>query len=118
MEKLVFTICGERGRTNRLFIDGRELHPERSLKVCNHSPSGFNWGYLGSGPAQTALAICVDIMPHEWMAKALYQSFKFDFVAGWQGDQFKVTIDITDFLISHRGLYELAKEREQYRGNK
>ncbi len=118
MEKLVFTICGKRGRTNRLFLDGRELHSERSLKIYNHSPTGFNWGYLGSGPAQTALAICLEIMPHEWMARALYQSFKHAFVAGWQDDQFEETIDITDFLISNRGLYELAREYEQYRCKK
>lgn len=27
------------------------------LDLWNHSPDGFNWGYGGSGPAQTALAI-------------------------------------------------------------
>lgn len=26
----------------------------------NHSPTGFNWGYGGSGPAETALSILVD----------------------------------------------------------
>jgi Family of unknown function (DUF6166) len=31
-----------------------------SLKLWNHSPSGFNWGYGGSGPAQTALALLLD----------------------------------------------------------
>lgn len=24
--------------------------------LCNHSPTGFCWGYHGSGPAQLALA--------------------------------------------------------------
>jgi hypothetical protein len=118
MEKLVFTICGRRGRTNRLFLDDRELFPERSVNLVHHSSTGFEWGYLGSGPAQTALAICLEIMPHEWMALALYQSFKHAFVSDWKEDDFEVTIDVTDFLISHRGLYELAREREQYRCKK
>lgn len=26
-------------------------------QVVNHSPTGFNWGYMGSGPAQLALAL-------------------------------------------------------------
>ena len=30
--------------------------------IRNHSPSGFNWGYGGSGPAQLALAILADFL--------------------------------------------------------
>ena len=33
------------------------LSLEKSLKVVDHSPDGFQWGYLGSGPAQLAAAI-------------------------------------------------------------
>lgn len=111
MEKLVFTISGERGATNRLYVDGKLLDLEESLKVRNHSPTGFEWGYGGSGPAQSALAICLKILPQRWMAEALYQSFKFRFVSCWKADAFEVVIDITDFLIDHRDLYESARQR-------
>lgn len=30
------------------------------LELRNHSPTGFEWGYGGSGPAQLALAILAD----------------------------------------------------------
>jgi len=40
--------------------DGVILSPERSLKKRNHSPTGFNWGYIGSGPSQLALALLLD----------------------------------------------------------
>lgn len=30
------------------------------LDIRNHSPTGFSWGYSGSGPAQLALAIMVN----------------------------------------------------------
>ena len=30
------------------------------LNIRNHSPTGFAWGYGGSGPAQLSLAILVD----------------------------------------------------------
>jgi len=37
-----------------------KLTPERSLELADHSPSGFEWGYGGSGPAQLALALLLD----------------------------------------------------------
>ena len=39
-------------------VDGRRLNPR--LDLWNHSPTGFEWGYGGSGPAQLALAILAD----------------------------------------------------------
>jgi Family of unknown function (DUF6166) len=57
--------------------DGKVIDPEVSLKVVNHSPTGFCWGYLGSGPAQLALAILlVHLKGDEERALALYQDFK------------------------------------------
>jgi Family of unknown function (DUF6166) len=31
--------------------------------VRNHSPDGYEWGYCGSGPAQLALALLLDLLP-------------------------------------------------------
>ena len=59
----------------------RELHPDRSQAVKNHSPDGFNWGYAGSGPAQLALAILLEITNDEETALAHYQDFKFEVIA-------------------------------------
>ena len=43
------------------------LDLERSLRVASHSPSGFEWGYAGSGPHQLALAILLDVLDGaEW----------------------------------------------------
>jgi len=46
------------GHAVTVTVDGRRLNPRRDL--WNHSPSGFEWGYGGSGPAQLALAIYQD----------------------------------------------------------
>lgn len=46
------------------------------LNARNHSPTGFSWGYGGSGPAQLALALLVDFLGDEKQAEALYQHFK------------------------------------------
>jgi len=37
------------------------LNPLPSRQLWNHS-AGFDWGYVGSGPAQLALAILLDAM--------------------------------------------------------
>jgi hypothetical protein len=39
----------------RVKVDGVRL--SLHLHVMRHSPTGFEWGYAGSGPAQLALAI-------------------------------------------------------------
>ncbi|GAF79707.1 unnamed protein product, partial [marine sediment metagenome] len=39
--------------------DSTELPPRLDLR--NHSPMGFECGYLGSGPAQLALALLADV---------------------------------------------------------
>ena len=59
-----------------------EISPDRSLAVYNHSPTGFEWGYGGSGPSQLALAIMLEVTDDDRRALNLYHDFKFDIVAG------------------------------------
>ncbi|RBI60289.1 hypothetical protein DMJ13_18270 [halophilic archaeon] len=56
--------------------DQERLTPERSLELANRSPSGFEWGYTGSGPAQLALALLLDYTDDEDVALAEYMEFK------------------------------------------
>jgi len=50
--------------------------------IVNHSPSGFEWGYGGSGPADLALNILAQAIGSEAAQKGqLYQKFKWDFIA-------------------------------------
>lgn len=53
--------------------NGAPLDPR--LDLANKSPTGFSWGYLGSGPAQLALAILADYADDE-TALRYYQRFK------------------------------------------
>jgi hypothetical protein len=75
--------CG--GQTITVESNGKvkTLSQGRSLKLRNHSPDGFNWGYGGSGPAQTALAILLDATGDEKVAQYHYQQFKWDHVCKW-----------------------------------
>ena len=63
-----------------------------SLKVRNHSPTGFCWGYAGSGPAQTALAILLDYYGDTFLATRYYQTFKGRYVSEWRkGEPWEIT---------------------------
>lgn len=55
------------------------------LDLANHSPTGFEWGYMGSGPAQLALAICA-ALAGDSRAVAIYQRFKDTVIAGLPRD--------------------------------
>src|SRR6056297_1832626 len=61
--------------------DQERLTPDRSLALENHSPSGFEWGYGGSGPAQLALALLLDYTDDEEVALAEYMAFKTEVVS-------------------------------------
>lgn len=70
---------------------GHRLRPNRSLWIINHSPDGFEWGYGGSGPAQLALAILLDVTGDRELAKLLHQPFKWQYVAIAPKDGFSLT---------------------------
>jgi len=67
----------------RVLRNWRQPLPPRN-DLCDHSPTGFAWGYGGSGPAQLALAILADVYDDEF-ALANYQQFKWDVVAKFGG---------------------------------
>lgn len=79
---VVYVGYRQRGRT---IVEKRpsqeQLTPDRSLELANHSPSGFEWGYGGSGPAQLALALLLDYTDDEEVALAEYMAFKTEVVS-------------------------------------
>jgi len=60
------------------------------LELRNHSPTGFAWGYGGSGPAQLALALLMDAIGNEELALTHYQDFKREHVSNW-GERWSIT---------------------------
>ncbi len=80
----VFYVWNDTVRRLPLFLDER-----------NHSPTGFEWGYGGSGPAQLAYAVL-----RQWglivgfskiLAKCRYQEFKWEVVAKFDEDYWELT---------------------------
>ncbi|HEY8414641.1 MAG TPA: DUF6166 domain-containing protein [Thermaerobacter sp.] len=50
--------------------------------VVLHSPTGYDWGYGGSGAADLALSILTHYLGDRHLAELLHQEFKWDVVAG------------------------------------
>jgi Family of unknown function (DUF6166) len=76
------------------------------LDLANHSPTGFCWGYNGSGPAQTALAILADYSGDDQTALRLYQQFKWAVISQLPMDSgFELTSEEIDkaILAIHMG---------------
>ena len=75
-----------------LYVDDRYIAPAASLALRNHSPTGHAWGYLGSGPSQTALSLLLAIEVPAVEALQLHHALKEELVAHlpWPG-QVQVT---------------------------
>lgn len=82
----IFRGCGD----GNVMVGDRPLSPRFDL-WC-HSPTGFGWGYSGSGPAQLALAILAEVAGDE-VALDLYQRFKQDVIGRLRGDSWEITED-------------------------
>lgn len=102
------TYKGERlpHEPTRVTVDGKPLDPRLDLR--RHSPTGLEWGYSGSGPAQLSLAI----LAHHFgepprkeeprtpsRAELLYQGFKSAVVAQWDGDVWTITSDEIEAVV-------------------
>ena len=78
------------------------LHAE----LVNHSPTGFSWGYGGSGPAQLALAILADATGNDAIAMVYHQKFKWDVIANMSMKQ--------PFYITEHLVHSWLSEEKRY----
>ncbi len=71
--------------------------------IIKHSLDGFQWGYMGSGPADLALSIITDFCERSHFGdkdfpKRVYQDFKKDFLID-MGEELNITSeDISEWL--------------------
>lgn len=97
-----------------VLVDGKELPLGPSLKVRTHSPTGFQWGYAGSGPAQLALALLLAAGIETQDAEDLYQTFKFAHVAHWKnGQDFSVELDVRAWVIGAQAAGRAIRQSER-----
>ena len=71
--------------------DGALLPLAPTLAQRYHSPTGFEWGYRGRGPAQLAFAILLDHTGGDQVtAHRHYQRFTVDYVSHWDGETWTI----------------------------
>jgi uncharacterized protein DUF6166 len=83
------------------------------LDLWNHSPTGFEFGYGGSGPAQLALAILADCCGDE-LAVTYHQAFKWAVIARIPGPGGSLTGTFVRDVLA--GL-QAKRGEQQYRNN-
>lgn len=93
-------IRGERDvdGTARVYIDDELLAPgsalwHTSLCLRNHSPTGPNWGYHGSGPAQLAIVILLVVTDTE-EAQRFYPLFRSGVLARLRADRWTLRVEL------------------------
>jgi hypothetical protein len=97
--------------TKQVWIGGREVRLERSVRVRNHSPDGFSWGDGGNGSAQLALALLLELT-HEDLALLWYQAVKGHIVARLAQDDFVIdSREIVDFIVNEVKAEFASEER-------
>ena len=69
-----------------------------SLSIKNASPTGFEWGYAGSGPSQLSLALLLDHCGDRGDLIPLAQEFKRRFVSRWSDDWQITPAELDEFL--------------------
>lgn len=74
------------------------LFADTGQKLVNHSPNGFNWGYGGSGPAQLALGLLLDVTVDENLSLRYYQQFKREIVANLEDTWELTEVSILEWL--------------------
>lgn len=85
-----------------VYVDIRGQRTELSLRtdLINHSPTGFSWGYRGSGSSQLALSITAHALEDDELAKEHYMKVRDEFLVDSE-QPFKIRkSEVLEFLIS------------------
>ncbi len=80
-------------------LDSEQYKLDPRFDLSNRSPTGFAWGYYGSGPAQLALGILADASGDDAVALRHYQAFKTERIAALPRGPWKITLhDVRSWL--------------------
>jgi len=89
----VKTYRGQRYKFDAWITVSEPGHRTRLLKQRgHHSPTGFEWGYGGSGPADLARSLLHDATG-EQPSETLYQAFKWGMITSLQHETWTLTQD-------------------------
>lgn len=97
------------GKVIKVTVDGENLDPRTDIREL--SSNGFEWGYVGSGPYQLALAMLADHFDDDEMAMGNYRSFCETVVLRFAGDGWIMKSDAID--ASLEGVVEVDMTLEE-----
>lgn len=83
------------------------------FRWVNHSPTGFEWGYGGSGPAQLAFAILLDHFKNAGQALLYYQDFKESLIAHLVADTWELSDEQIEQVIRCIRLHRTETKSEE-----
>ena len=90
---------GRRGANGcSVSVDGSPLDPRTDLRQI--STTGFEWGYMGSGPSQLALAILADHFDDVAKAIGQYKPFCDRVIASLTGEEWRLDSDQIDEVLN------------------
>lgn len=101
LTKLMFARTEQGATITCVYADGHQeplSHP-----LVKHSPTGFEWGYGGSGPADLALNI-LNLFVGSTTAYLLYQDFKADKIATMPSEGGELSSDEIRTWITGKGV--------------
>lgn len=81
-------------KTGKVYLNGAELQPAKSLRYNNLSREGFSWGDNSSGSAQLAFAILLEHYGAPISAIEQYEEFQIKFISPLKrGQDFEIEIN-------------------------
>jgi hypothetical protein len=103
---------GEPGGAVKVILPSGRSRPLRHVLL--HSPTGFAWGYEGSGPADLAMSLLCDVLGERPSQRQLiygrfkayphHQDFKRQVVASWKiGRTFEIDSESIVTWLRNRG---------------
>jgi hypothetical protein len=92
--------------------DDQPLDPR--LDLLNKSPSGFEWGYNGSGPAQLAFAILMYEFEVEAFAVLMFQDFKSGCIANLKKDYWDISSEQIQVFMGEQSAVKIIVKNDSY----
>jgi hypothetical protein len=71
-----------------VYADNQILDLNPSKVIHDYGADTVEWGYFGSGPSQTSLAILYDITGDADLAFKYHQDFKYEYIAQFDQNSF------------------------------
>jgi hypothetical protein len=85
-------------KNKKVFINGREIPLERSMKYFENKKDQFSYGHFGNGNKQLAFAIIYELTDDSDNSMVLYKDFCKHFISGLPFEDFSIEFDLEEWI--------------------